>query len=53
VKGQNFMRSELHGERGHVARLFRHSAETLSELSEYLDAGNMPANAGRMPALPL
>jgi hypothetical protein len=37
------MRSSLNGERGHVARLFRHSAETLSELPDYLDAGNMPA----------
>jgi hypothetical protein len=47
------MRSELKGERGHVARLFRHSAGTLSELRAYLDAGNMPAIAGRMPALPI
>jgi hypothetical protein len=46
------MRNSLNGERGHVARLFRHSAETLSEMRACLDAGNMPANAGRMPALP-
>ena len=37
------MRSSLNVERGHVARLFRHSAETLSELPDYLDAGSMPA----------
>ena len=47
------MRNSLDGERGHLARLFRHPAETLSELRAYLDAGNMPANAGRMPALPI
>jgi hypothetical protein len=47
------MKSSLNGERGHVARLFWHPAETLSELRAYLDAGNMPANAGRMPALPI
>jgi hypothetical protein len=47
------MQSSLNGERGHVARLFRHSAETLSEQPAYLDAGNKPANAGRMPALPI
>ena len=47
------MRSSSKRERGHVARLFRHSAETLSEMRAYRYAGNMPANAGRMPALPL
>jgi len=47
------MRSSLNGERGHVARSFRHSAEILSELPDCLDAGHMPANAGRMPALPI
>ena len=51
--GRNFMRNSLNGERGHVARLFRHPAETLPELRVDLDAGNMPANAGRMPALPI
>ena len=46
------MKNSLDGERGHLARWFWHSAETLSELRAYLDAGNMPAIAGRMPALP-
>jgi hypothetical protein len=47
------MGSELDGERGHVARSFRHSAETLPLMPGCLGADNMPANAGRMPALPI
>jgi hypothetical protein len=46
------MRRNLDGERGHVAPSFQHSAETLFELRASSYAGNMPANAGRMPALP-
>ena len=41
--GTKFYEEYLNAERGHVARLFRHSAETLSELPDYLDAGNMLA----------
>jgi len=37
------MRRSLDGERGHVARSFRHSAETLFELHARSYAGNMPA----------
>ena len=45
------MKASLDGGRGHVARSFRHSAETLFELIEYRNAGNMPGDARRMPAL--
>jgi hypothetical protein len=51
--GRNFMTNNFDGDRGHVARSFRYSAETLPAMPGYFDAGNMPANAGRMPALPL
>jgi hypothetical protein len=50
--GRNFMRCDLDEERGHVARSVRHSAEPLFELTVPSYAGNMPADTGRMPALP-
>jgi len=48
--GRSFMRAEI--ERGHVARSFRHFAETLLGLRTRGYAGNMPANASNMLALP-
>ena len=46
------MKTEIDGERGHVARSFRHFAETLLGLRTRGYAGNMTANASNMLALP-
>jgi hypothetical protein len=46
------MKTEIDVERGHVARWFRHFAETLLGLRTRGCAGSMPANASNMLALP-